>query len=109
MRVICPTALVTHTQEHTDFSPYRGQRVAVVGSGESALESAALLHEAGAEVEVIARGPVVWINRGLANKFTRRIFYPPSDVGPAGVSWLVNYPGIFRMLPDEARAKIDRR
>jgi thioredoxin reductase len=104
-----PDALVTHTQEHTDFSPYRGQRVAVVGSGESALESAALLHEAGAEVEVIARGPVIWINRGLANKLTRRIFYPPSDVGPAGVSWLVNYPGVFRMLPDDTRAKIDRR
>lgn len=104
-----PESMVTHTQDHTDFSPYRGQRTVVVGSGESAMESAALLREAGAEVEVISRGPVIWINRSLANRLTRRIFYPPSDVGPAGMSWLVHYPSVFRMLPDDARAKIDRR
>lgn len=104
-----PETLVTHTQEHTDFSPYSGQQVVVVGGGESALESAALLHEAGAEVEVIAREPVIWINRGLANNLTRRIFYPPSDVGPAGLAWVVNFPGVFRMLPENARKTIDHR
>lgn len=104
-----PKELVTHSQDHKDFTPFNGRRAVVVGSGESALETAALLHEAGAMVEVIARGPVIWINRGLANKLTRRIFYPPSDVGPAGLSWVVNYPGLFRMLPEDARLKIDRR
>lgn len=101
--------LVSHVQDHRDFSPWAGKRVAVIGSGESALESAALLHEAGAESEVIARGPVVWIDRRLANDRTRRIFYPPSDVGPAGLAWLVHYPGIFHLLPEQARIKIDQR
>ncbi len=104
-----PRELVTHVQDHRDFSPWSGKRVAVIGSGESALESAALLHEAGAEVEVIARGPVIWIDRRLANDRTRRIFYPPSDVGPAGVAWLVHYPSVFRLLPDAARTRIDQR
>ncbi len=104
-----PPELVTHVQDHADFSPWSGKRVAVIGSGESALESAALLHEAGAEVEIIARGPVIWIDRRLANERTRRIFYPPSDVGPAGVAWLVHYPGFFRLLPESARVRIDQR
>lgn len=101
--------VVTHVQDHRDFSAWSGKRVAVIGSGESALESAALLHEAGAEVEVIARGPIIWIDRRLANERTRRIFYPASDVGPAGVAWLVHFPGVFRMLPEQARIRIDER
>lgn len=104
-----PRELVTHVQEHADFSPWNGKRVAVIGSGESALETAALLHEAGADVEVIARGPVIWIDRRLANDRTRRFFYPPSDVGPAGLAWVVHYPGFFRLLPEQARVKIDQR
>src|SRR5579884_2968151 len=47
--------LVTHASEHRDLSRYSGGRVLVVGGGQSALESAALLHEGGAEVEVVAR------------------------------------------------------
>jgi cation diffusion facilitator CzcD-associated flavoprotein CzcO len=101
--------LVSHVQEHRDFAAWSGKRVAVIGSGESALESAALLHEAGAEVEVIARGPIIWIDRRLANERTRRLFYPSSDVGPAGVAWLVHFPGVFRMLPEQARIRIDER
>src|SRR5262249_35240323 len=36
-----PPALVSHAQAHRDFSGSRDQRVAVVGSGQSALETAA--------------------------------------------------------------------
>lgn len=39
-------AALSHTSQHTDLSRYAGRRVAVVGGGQSALESAALLHEA---------------------------------------------------------------
>ena len=45
--------LASHTLDHHDLGIFRGQRVAVVGRGQSALESAALLHESGAEVEVL--------------------------------------------------------
>src|SRR5438105_1840787 len=47
--------LATHTSEAQNFARFSGKRVAVVGGGQSALESAALLHEAGAEVEIIVR------------------------------------------------------
>jgi FAD-dependent urate hydroxylase len=106
-----PAALASHTQQYTDFSNFKGKSIVVVGSGQSAFEAAALLHEAGAAVELISRGPIIWINRRLYNKTgpARRLFYPPSDVGPAGVSWIVSFPLLFSRIPDKARLAIDAR
>jgi thioredoxin reductase len=106
-----PATLASHTQEHTDLTPFKGHNVAVIGRGQSALEYAALLHEAGAEVEVIARGPIIWINRKLAELPgpIKRIFYPPSDVGPPGLNWIIAFPTVFSHLPDKMRYAIDRR
>lgn len=39
----------------SELSRYAGRRVVVVGGGQSALESAALLHEAGAQPRVLVR------------------------------------------------------
>ena len=47
-----PSELVSHTSEHDDLGRLPRQTVLVVGGGQSALESAALLHESGADVEV---------------------------------------------------------
>jgi cation diffusion facilitator CzcD-associated flavoprotein CzcO len=59
-----PAALVSHTSQHRDLSVFSGRRVLVVGGGQSALESAALLHEAGADVEVVTRAPMVrWLGQ----------------------------------------------
>ena len=106
-----PAALLSHSQEHKDFSSFKDKDVIVVGSGQSALEAAALLHEAGAAVELIARGSVIWINRKLYYRTgpAKRIFYPPSDVGPPGVNWLVAYPLLFKRFPDKTRSSLDAR
>ena len=106
-----PPTLVSHSQAHSDFSCFREKRVVVVGSGQSALECAALLHEAAASVELIARGPVIWIDRRLY-RYTgpaKRLFYPPSDVGPPGINWLVSFPLLFRRFSDEARRSLESR
>ena len=98
-----PRELSTHTSEHRDLSRFRGQRVLVVGGGQSALESAALMHEAGADVEVVARASNVnWLHGG---KYQRRLgrlaplLYAPTDVGPMGISRVVAAPNLFRRLP----------
>ena len=106
-----PPTLASHTQEHTDLTPFKGRNVAVVGRGQSALEYAALLYEAGANVEVIARGPIIWINRKLYDHTgpAKHIFYPPSDVGPPGLNWIIAFPTVFCRLPDKTRYAIDRR
>lgn len=106
-----PTTLASHTQMHKDFTRFRGSKVVVIGSGQSGLESAALLHEAGADVELIVRGFVIWIDRRLYDRSgpARHIFYPPSDVGPPGLNWLVSFPLFFSHLPDKMRYQADKR
>src|SRR5689334_18785227 len=42
-----PAELVSHTSDQRQLARFRGKSVAVIGGGQSALESAALLHEAG--------------------------------------------------------------
>lgn len=107
-----PPELATHTRVHKDFERFRGKTVAVLGRGQSAVQTAAFLHEAGAaDVELLARGPVVWISRKLY-RYTgpaKHIFYPSSDVGPPGLNWLIHYPMLYRRLSDELRAKVEDR
>jgi cation diffusion facilitator CzcD-associated flavoprotein CzcO len=106
-----PPEKAIHTQHINDVAPFRGKRVVMVGCGQSALEYAALLHEGGAEVEVIARGPFLWHSRVLYERTgpARRLFYPPGDVGPPGINWLVSFPNVFNMLPDPLKQPVHKR
>ncbi|WP_054023264.1 NAD(P)-binding domain-containing protein [Bacillus sp. FJAT-28004] len=54
-----PPQLLSHTFALRDFKPYAGKKVAVIGSGQSAWEAAALLHMAGSEVELLFRRDAV--------------------------------------------------
>jgi len=98
-----PCSLASHASAHTDLSRFSGKQVAVIGGGQSALESAALLNEMGAEVEVLVRTPIVrWLWRSPWVHTCRpiaRMLYAPPDVGQAGISHLVARPNLFRRLP----------
>lgn len=108
-----PAELVSHSSEHCDLAAFHGRSVVVVGAGQSALESAALLHEAGAQVEVLTRaGHVNWLVRsGRLHRlqWMRKLLYAPADIGPAGVSWLVASPRWFKRLPIRWQIPLARR
>ena len=104
-----PEPLVSHTSAWNDFSQFMGQRVAVIGGGQSAIEWAALLHEAGAQVELIVRRAVRWLKLHDYRGPGRRILYAPSDVGPPGLNWLLHFPLAFRLLPAGTRQAVARR
>ncbi len=108
-----PQELVSHTSAHSDFSGFRGKEVIVVGGGQSALESAALLREAGASVHMLVREPGVhwlaWRHRIANLGFLGRVLYAPSDVGPAGLSQLVARPNAFRLLPRFLQTPLAKR
>jgi cation diffusion facilitator CzcD-associated flavoprotein CzcO len=107
-----PQPLVSHACEHDDLGVFAGSNVLVIGGGQSALESAALLAEAGAQVEVVARAPeVFWLTRRWHHRLgpVSRLLYAPPDVGPAGVSWLVALPGAFKSLPRRLQTRMARR
>ena len=65
-----PSTLVSHSADHVDLSVFAGKRVAVIGRGQGALESAALLHEQGADVCLISRSPLRWLPGGNGKKLT---------------------------------------
>jgi FAD-dependent urate hydroxylase len=101
------TQFVTHASDGRDVRRFIGKRVAVIGAGQSALESAALLHEAGADVEVIARqSSVHWLGwRAKMQKLgpVAKLLYSPHDIGPAGVSRIVAMPQLMKYFPREVQ------
>ncbi len=109
-----PSDRVSHTARHRDLGRFAGQRVAVVGGGQSAFECAALMLERGAaQVEVLVRKPaVVWLRGHGVKKALGRlgpIVYAPTDVGPLWYSRLVAQPDLFRQLPRGAQDRIAAR
>ena len=109
-----PAELVSHTSEHKDFEKFRGKRIAVIGRGQSACESAALLAEAGADVELISRGDIHWLGAAAPGArrvaaWLRQMLKSPSEVGPFPLGWLAEAPGLVRYLPETLRAEFSRR
>lgn len=108
-----PRSLVTHSSEHRDLGRFAGARVLVVGGGHGALESAALLNEIGADVEVIARDEqIMWLPRRSAQGRPgglKPLLYAQADVGPLGLSRLVASPTLFRRLPRDMQSKLAYR
>ena len=106
------TGLVSHSSQHSDLSVFAGREVAVIGAGQSALESAALLHESGARVQVLVRGAVRW---GLPPKppKTGVLGMLPTPNSPLGPTWRI-YPfshasQMFRYLPADTRLRLVRQ
>ncbi|HSL11190.1 MAG TPA: NAD(P)-binding domain-containing protein [Actinomycetota bacterium] len=104
---------VSHTADHEDLSSFAGRSVLVVGGGQSALESAALLHESGADVEVVVRAPKInWLHGGKYHRILGAyapLVYAPTDVGPMGLSRVVGATDLFRRLPRALQDPIARR
>jgi len=102
-----------HCYEGREVRQFAGKRVAVIGAGQSALESAALLNEANAQVEVIAReSHLLWI--GMHSWLHHMgpissLLYSPHDVGPIGISRLVAYPKLVSHIPLRVRDKMRTR
>jgi thioredoxin reductase len=103
---------VSHSSQHRDLSVFAGREVAVVGAGQSALESAALLHESGAHVQVLVRGTVRW---GLPPTPPRTglLGMLPKPNSPLGPTWRIypfsHAPHMFRYLPADARLRLVRQ
>jgi hypothetical protein len=104
---------VTHASDQRDVRRFHGKRVLVVGAGQSALESAALIHEVGGKVEVVVRERSVhWLGwRARMRKLGPlwKLLYAPTDVGPAGVSRIVAIPNSVKYFPRVMQNKFRTR
>jgi FAD-dependent urate hydroxylase len=100
-----PSELVSHTADHRQFDQFRGRRVAIVGAGSSALETAALLHEAGAEAQLVVRCPdsPIWGARALPLTPLVRLRNNKLCEGWKCPFW--NSPTAFRRLPQDMQVE----
>ncbi|MFJ9814093.1 FAD-dependent oxidoreductase [Streptomyces sp. NPDC101151] len=103
-----PTGPVSHSSQHHDLTRFGGKDLIVVGAGQSALETAALAAEAGAQVRVVSRG------RGRvafgAPPWDQPRLRPESPFGRAWSLWALSYyPHPYRFLPARTRHYLVRR
>jgi thioredoxin reductase len=111
-----PCDVAPHSSDFRDVSMFKDQRVAVIGKGQSALESAALLNEGGAKVDVITRasglkfkhypwrkhlfrrltgwGPLLPLSHGIL---------PPTDLGDIRTARKIANPASFRRQSPEVQ------
>ncbi|WP_328484651.1 lysine N(6)-hydroxylase/L-ornithine N(5)-oxygenase family protein [Streptomyces sp. NBC_00377] len=103
-------ALVSHSSHHGDLDRFRGRDVTVIGGGQAALETAALLAEQGSRVRVLARAdrlrwntvPPAW-----ERPWWRSARSPQSGLGCGWRNWFyAERPGLYRRLPGPTRARI---
>ena len=101
-----PSDFVSHSCEHVDLDRFRGKRVVVVGGGQSAVEYAALLHEAGANVHLVSRRPVDWLPRDRFGERTlvERMRAPDAGIAPGWFNWILEHlPYLFYHLPQSRK------
>ncbi|WP_274563516.1 NAD(P)-binding domain-containing protein [Streptomyces spiramyceticus] len=106
--------LVSHTADHTDLSVFAGRRVVVVGSGQSALETSALLNEAGAQPTVVARsrpsfGPPPEADWAEDRPLHARLLWPEAVMGTGWPLVVCSRgPAAIRHMPARIRAHLLR-
>jgi thioredoxin reductase len=100
-----PSGLVTHTVDHHRLDQFQGRQVAVVGAGQSALETAALLHEQGAQVRIVARRSELHWNKPNPETVSAlgQIRWPVNKLCEGWHCTFWNTPAAFRLLPREMR------
>ncbi|MFE5487459.1 NAD(P)-binding domain-containing protein [Streptomyces sp. NPDC056527] len=105
-----PRRYVTHSSHHGELDGFAGRDVTVVGAGQAALETAAILTEQGAAVRILAR----------SDRLNWNTLPPALDRGPwqslraphtgLGCGWhnrlYAETPGLFRRLPAPTRERI---
>lgn len=92
----------SHAWDHHDLTRFAGQRVAVVGAGQSALETAALAREAGVDVELLARRPRLHFSEPYPPRHGLRsaLAQPMSPTCEGWPCWCYHHlPDVFRAMP----------
>jgi cation diffusion facilitator CzcD-associated flavoprotein CzcO len=105
-----PPELVSHSSAHGDLSGFKGKRVVVVGAGSSAVDLAALLNEAGASVELVARRKqLAFHSPPRTRTLLERITDPRSVLGTGWRSYLATEaPDVFYSMPIDFRLRVVR-
>ncbi len=105
-----PPEFLSHSFRHADPEVFRGRSVVVVGGGASAIDLAAVLHEADADVQLVARQSALKFHStptGKPRSQWQQIRHPKSGLGPGLRSrFFSDAPGLFHYLPESVRVHL---
>ncbi|ARP70303.1 dimethylaniline monooxygenase [Streptomyces pluripotens] len=105
-----PPTLVSHSSHHADLDQFRDQDVTVIGGGQAALETAALLREQGTRTRVLVREDRLrWndVPPPCHRPWWRAARSPHSGLGPGWRNWFYSErPDLYRRLPERTRTRI---
>jgi Pyridine nucleotide-disulphide oxidoreductase len=107
-----PPGLVSHTSHHSGFSTFKGRDIAVLGAGASALDAAAKLLEAGAQVQLFARRSSIAFHDPpeLRRSWLKGLTGPRSGLGTGWRSRMcTDLPIVFHFLPQKLRFRATER
>jgi len=104
-----PAHMASHSFDHRNVEQFAGKQTIVLGAGASAVNLAYELHEAGAEVTMLARDPRIEYHalpHPKALSLWQLLTNPPAPFGQGWRSLLVaRLPQIFYHLPRNLRAR----
>lgn len=105
-----PPEFLSHSFRHAEPETFRGRSVLVIGGGASAIDLAALLHEAGADVQLVARQSALKFHSqptGKPRSTWQQIRHPKSGLGPGLRSrFFSDFPMLFHHLPERLRVEL---
>jgi len=108
-----PPEFLSHSARHREVEPFRGRNVVVIGGGASALDLAGLLHEAGADVQLVSRREELKFHSqptGKPRSLWQQVRHPQSGLGPGVRSrFFANSPMAFHYLPEGLRVEAVRK
>jgi thioredoxin reductase len=108
-----PAEFLTHSFRHHDLEAFRGRNVVVVGGGSSASDLAGLLHEIGADVQLVSRRTELKFHGAPTGKkasLWQKIKRPQSGIGPGWrLRFFADAPMVFYYLPESLRLEAVRR
>ena len=108
-----PAQFLSHSARHREVAALKGRNVAVIGGGASALDLAGLLHDAGANVQLVARKRELKFHSkptGKPRSWWKKLRHPDSGLGPGMRSrFFSNAPWAFQFLPESLRVDLVKR
>jgi thioredoxin reductase len=106
-----PASHVSHSSQHHDLSSFRGKTVVVLGAGASAVDIAAILHEEGSQVQLVARRQKIAFHTKTKEPrpLLQRLRIPRSGLGIGWRSRLcTDAPLLFHVMPQKFRFRTVR-
>jgi cation diffusion facilitator CzcD-associated flavoprotein CzcO len=102
-----PREYVSHSSVYGPVDALVGKQVVVIGSGSSATDLAALLHEEGVQVSLVARAPELKFGEIKPRNLFQRALWPDSGIGEGWFFMgLSHTPWLVHRLPADVRFRL---